>query len=114
MDITIYHQQIRHKFLEDFNETILDGELTFTASELMNYGFTDRHQIENAIKRAIQTCQVAHIPVRNNFKTIYFSDHGEVTNDWKLSALAKKLIIINADTSIPIVAQTQIKLINKN
>lgn len=111
MKIVVYDQNIKNKALDQFYEIVADSELKFFASEMLLFGFNDMEQIEQAVERAIKICKSASIPVRKNFKSVYLSYQGTVICDWKISSLGRKLLILNADASIPLVAETQVELI---
>lgn len=112
MSMTIYHNHLRNELLDRLLENLLDAELEYTASELfVSLGLIDPYKIDAAVARAIQICQTASIPVRNNFKPVYMSSHGQIVCDWRLSPLARKLVILNADASHPLVAKVQVELL---
>lgn len=111
MEIAIFNQNNHFDVIDQFEEVMLDAELKFFASDMLLYGFNNMHEIDQAIERARQICETADIPVRNNFKSIYLSNNGEVFCDCKLSNFSRKLVMINADASLPLVAQFQIELL---
>ena len=87
--------------------------MKFLASDLLSNGFSDMRQINEAIDRAIQIClSSSTFSIKKNFKPVYISDNGNMLCDWKLSPIARKLVIVNADASIPIVAKIQFELLN--
>ncbi len=110
MEITIFNQNYNNVVIDQFEEIMLDVELKFFASDMLSYGFSVQ-EIDGAIERAIQICQTASIPVRNNFKSIYLSNNREILCDWKLSVFSRKLVILNAAASLPLVAQFQLELL---
>jgi len=112
MNITVYQQDIKNEIIERFIENMLDTNLKFFASELRQFGFGDMQEIEQAVKRAIRVCQATSTPVRSNFRSMYVSDKRTTICDWKLSSLARKLVIINSNASNPFVAKVQIELLN--
>ena len=113
MELIIYNRNSGSKSIKDFYEQMSDSNLHFFASELLSYGFKNMSQIDIAVERAIQICKVAAVPLRKNFKAVYLSENGSIVCDYKLSSLGRKLVILNADASIPFVARVQLELINK-
>lgn len=112
MEITIFNQNNHNDVIDQFEEILLDTELKFFASEMLLYGFNNMQEIDDAVERAMQICLTASIPLRKNFKSIYLGNNGgEVICDWKLSTFSRKLVVINADPSLPLVAQIQIELL---
>jgi len=111
MEVTILNQNNHFDSIDWFEEVMIDADLKYFASDMLLYGFNNMHEIDEAVERAMQICQTAAIPVRNNFKSIYLSNNGEVFCDWKLSNFSRKLVMINADASFPLVAKIQIELL---
>lgn len=111
MEIAIFNQKYSNDIIEQFEENILDAELKFYASDMLLYGFNNMKEIDDAIERAIQICHTASIPIRSNFKSIYLSNNRGVICDCKLSDFGRKLLIINASATIPLVAQIQLELL---
>ena len=112
MEIEIFNQNYTNDIIDQFQEIMLNEELKFFASDMLSYGFNNMQEIDEAIVRAIQICQTASIPLRKNFKSIYLSNNGGgIICDWKLSAFSRKLVILNAAATIPLVAKFQIGLL---
>lgn len=88
-----------------------DADMVYMASTLMPLGFNDMRQLKCAVDRAIKICMAAAIPVNAHFKLLYLSDHGQLVCDWKLSRLARQLVLINGDPNNPIIAKMQIRLL---
>ncbi len=112
MVIKVYTPNIRSLVINQFNESLLESELKYIASDLLLHGFRDMHQINEAINRSMQICLSSSLSIRTNFKPIYISKRREIMCDWKLSTLGRKLVLVNADASIPLVAKFQMELLN--
>lgn len=108
----IYPVVIENEPFEHIADTLFERKLNHFASELFGMGFSDSYKIEESIFRAIKVCNAAHIPVRENFKAIYVCSENEILRDWRLSNFALMLVVINADAGNPVVARTQVQLIN--
>lgn len=114
MNIVIYRQSIRNEIIEQFWEALRDVELKYLASDLNNYGLDYAGDIEDGVQRAIRICKAADIPIRPNFKPVYVSWDGHLVCDWRLSELGRKLVVLNANPSSPVVARLQLKLLGKD
>ncbi len=110
MNITVYHRKIRNDYIERFLENAREIELKFFASGLSSYGLLNM-ELEKAVERAMKICRAASISVQDNFKLIYISNQGHLIRDWKLSFLARQLVIINAEATRSFVARAQIELL---
>ena len=95
-----------------FLEQMKDLNLIYYASDLAReMEFEDHLELEEAVKRSMELCRQANIPVDFNFKRIYKSSFNGIMYDWKLSALGYQLVCLNGGTFNPNVAQMQIKLL---
>ena len=84
-------------------------ELKYYASEIIeSLGLFETEELQTAVNRAIQICLTLHIPIDENFRTIYRFNGNELIADWKLSKLASYLITINANPSNIKVAKAQL------
>ena len=113
MNIVIYNNNYRSKAFEQFMEVLFDSDLHFLASELSIYGITSGPETEIAIKRAMKICNSTHQNVRQHFKPVILCKDGTLQRDWKLSPLARKLVLLNANPSNPLVGRLQMELLNK-
>lgn len=111
MNITIYRDNSRNNGVQSFIESILDLDLKYLASDLTNYGFNQKTELTEAVQRAIAICGTAEISVRRNFKPVFVYGDGQLARDWRISEFGRKLIILNADPSNPIVAKFQLQMI---
>ncbi|HXH19746.1 MAG TPA: hypothetical protein VNJ07_11755 [Chitinophagales bacterium] len=111
MELSIYSQDIRDDAFEEFMDSVFERELNHFASELLSMGFHDINQIEQSIHRAIMVCRTASIPVRGNFRSVFVCTESVIVRDWRLSDMAMKLAIINADAGNPLAARVQVELI---
>ena len=108
--ITKYKASSDSPFLEEFEEIYSGLSRKYFASDLSSLGIDNGQELTTAVQRAMQACRAAGLSVNRNFKKVYISKGGDIFRDWKISALARKLIILNADPSNPIIAKLQVKL----
>jgi DNA-damage-inducible protein D len=78
------------------------------ASELMEHFDFSEKEMDEAISRAFKACYSLHIPINENFRSVYLSSDEHVVTDWRLSPLACYLLIINADPAKAEIAQLQL------
>lgn len=111
MELTTTHTYISpgaQEFLDKLKELNLVRYASEAAAEM---GFTSDEELNDSIKRTIELCINAGIPVDGNFQRIYMCSDQGIAYDWKLSLLAYGLVCINGWPSNPRVAQMQIGLL---
>jgi len=114
MNITIYKDDYSNEVIKQFLESVLDLDLKYLASDLTNYGFSLSNDLDEAVERAIGICRTAEVSIRQNFKPIYIYGDGQLICDWRISELGRKLIILNANPSNPLVAIFQLQMIQRH
>ncbi len=89
-------------------------ELIYYASELSVSMGLSYEELKIAVERSFKACTTLCISIDDHFKPIFRSDDAhEMEPDWRLSALASYLLIINADPSNPNVAKVQLFFASK-
>ena len=111
MNIVVYEKR-SSEAIDDFSKAVTDTELRYYASSLIELGIGSMDEIHGAIGRAMQICNALHVPARSHFKVIYLYKNGTLITDWRLSEMARKLILLNADPANPVVAKIQLRLLN--
>ncbi len=111
MEITIYHTPESSSEMEEFVEACILDSLQYRVSEFLDIGIEDGDELAEAINRAIRACKNSGLSVEENFRSIYIVGDEGILKDWMLSVLARRLILLNANPSNPIVARLQIKLL---
>lgn len=111
MHLVVYEKRSSDA-IDDFSKAVTDTELRYYASSLMELGIGSIDEIHGAIGRAMQICNALHVPVRSHFKVIYLYKNGTLITDWRLSEMARKLVLLNADPTNPVVAKIQLRLLN--
>jgi hypothetical protein len=97
----------------DFIDQVEDIGLVYYASDVAaEMEFEDMMEFHEALRRAMEMCLYAGIPITGNFKRIYKSSGIGIISDWKLSVLAYRLVGLNGKPSNPKVARMQIELLN--
>jgi hypothetical protein len=114
--IVLYSSQFdtHSVLLDEFEERIADSDLHHYASELLEKGLQDEEELEQALQKAITALCAAHMPCRCHIKKVFISYGDNIRNDWLVSDLALRLIIMNADVSNPIVARLQVELLRNS
>lgn len=98
--------------IEDFIENIKELNLIYYASDAATkMEFENEKEFHEAIKRAMDLCSNAGIPLEGNFKRIYKCAYDGIRYDWKLSVLGYKLVCMNGGSSNPNVAHMQLQLL---
>ncbi|SFT41754.1 hypothetical protein SAMN05216474_0447 [Lishizhenia tianjinensis] len=110
MHIILYNSVNTNVDLNDLEEHLIDIDLRYRATELVTTGHMGFEEMQQAVKRAMNICKVAGVEVRKHFKAIYLCREGILLRDWRLSALARKLVVINGDPNNLYVAKVQIDL----
>ncbi|HEY0031024.1 MAG TPA: hypothetical protein VGC65_09720 [Bacteroidia bacterium] len=86
-----------------------ETRLNYFASDVMEtLEIKDPAEIAFSLERAFQACKTLNIPFSRNFKKVFRFDGEKLFADWKISALAGYLIIINCNPSYPPVANAQL------
>ena len=98
--------------VEELEERIAEKELVNYASELLDKGIKDEEELEIAMHKAITALSTAHLPASHHFKKIFISVGHDIKNDWLVSDLGLRLIMMNADVSNPVVAKLQIEILS--
>lgn len=108
----IITQSYQSPVIDYFLEQMKDLNLIYYASDLAReMEFEGPIELDEAVKRSMELCRQANIPIDFNFKRVYKSSYDGITYDWKLSVLAYRLVCINGGTFNPHVAQMQIELL---
>ncbi len=97
---------------DEFAEKMRMLNLTAYASEAATeMEFDSLEELHGSVKRAMELCLSAGIPIKGNFQRVYKSSVDGIVYDWKLSVLAYRLVCLNGKSSNPTVARLAIKLI---
>lgn len=97
--------------MEEFVDAYILDSLQYRVSDFFDLGMEDEDELAEAINRAIRVCKSSGVSVEENFRSIYIVGEHGILRDWMLSILARRLILLNANPSNPIVARLQIKLL---
>lgn len=91
------HQQFRYKQLNYFVRDVMN-----------NLNIDNILEIDLAMQRTFDACQILRISKNDNFKKVYRYDGKNLHIDYKISALACYLIIINCNPMNEFVARAQL------
>ncbi|OFZ01215.1 MAG: hypothetical protein A3K10_05885 [Bacteroidetes bacterium RIFCSPLOWO2_12_FULL_31_6] len=98
--------------VEEFIESAKEHDLIYYASDAASkMEFEDEKEYQEAIRRAMEICSKAGIPLDWNFKKIYRCSFNGIESDWRVSFLGYKLVCMNGGTSNPKVALMQLQLL---
>lgn len=106
-----YLSQSSLDFLEQLKELNLVKYASDAAAEME---FDSAGELNETVKRAMELCILAGIPVEGNFRRIYMCSQEGIVYDWKLSLLAYRMVCINGWSSNSHVAKMQIDLLKRN
>ena len=107
--LTYYESQ--SSVLIETEDRIICGGLTHYASHLLQTCFQDRAQLERSMQKAINALTAARLPARRHFRSVFVGE-SELQQDWLISDLGLRLIILNADVSNPIVGRLQVEILS--
>jgi uncharacterized protein YqgV (UPF0045/DUF77 family) len=111
MQLTLVQTQTS-PVIDEFVEKIAELNLLYYASEAASeMEFNSLEELHDSVKRAMEFCLSAGIPIKGNFQRIYKCFDDGISYDWKLSQLGYKLVCLNGNPSNPVVARSIIKLI---
>lgn len=113
MQVVIYNTERVNPFLGNLEDNLMDFDLHHKGMELVSKGLMRFEELQLAVKRAMNICRTSNINVRRHFKAVYISREGILLRDWRLSDLARKLVLINGDSNNEIVAQIQLGLLEE-
>ncbi len=100
-----------------FNTNIIEQQQTYLKQPRLIYFISDvmagldiedTNDIDASLSRALHVCGSLQIPFNQHFKKVFRSDGENVMVDWKISAFACYLIIINCNPSNGLVAKAQL------
>ena len=117
MELIIYpsYQQTHFSYLEELEDSLAERKLIYYASSLLNRGFDDPGELEDAISKACTAISIAGKPVHHHFRKVFIAgDHDlDLQYDWLVSDLGMKMIILNADASNPLIANLKLKVADR-
>lgn len=111
MKLIAYHHFFeKNSEISHLLEALETMELQHKASDLIKYGFS-HDDLNVAVNRAMTICNTGNISLKTNFKKIYVSNKQGIATDWMLSALARKLVLLNSNVNNPITARIHLNLV---
>lgn len=113
MEMILYHQERESSSaFENFLDLYLSSRMKFLASDLLKKGLSPS-DINQAVRRAMTTCRLGGIEIRQHFMPVYTQASNGLVNDCKLTRLSYALVIINANVNAPFVANWQLRMIKE-
>lgn len=112
-NIVIHNKVYQSATLEWFKDALIDEKLCRDSGDLKSIGLKNEDLMQ-AIRQAMNVCLAAGLPIQEHFKLVYISDNQTISPSWKLSETAFKLVIVNANTANPIVANLQFQLVKES
>ncbi len=97
--------------LVECEDRIICGSLTHYASALLQRCFQDREDLLRSLHRAIIALRSAGVPASRHFRTVFLGGN-ELTEDWLISDLGLRLLLINANVLNPNVARLQVQILS--
>jgi hypothetical protein len=106
-------QTLNNPGADEFVERITMHNLRYYASDAADVmDFESNEEMYDALKRAMELCLFAGIPIKGNFQSVYKSSAEGIIYDCKLSTLAYRLMCLSGKSSNPNVAQLTIQILN--
>src|SRR5688572_27080523 len=96
MNMVLYHR-IEFNSMQGLNDAIDFQFLPYKASELFYYGMNSLDELEEAVNRAMVVCRHGGITIEKNFRALFVASNNGLIKEWRLSDLARKLILLNAN-----------------
>lgn len=101
--------------VDEFVEKMAALNLLYYATEAASeMEFNSIEELQDSVKRSMEFCLSAGIPVKGNFQRVYKCFDEGITYDWKLSQLGYRLVCLNGKPSNSTVARSLIQLIKDN
>ncbi|MBF0431357.1 MAG: hypothetical protein HQK83_08770 [Fibrobacteria bacterium] len=98
----------RMEFLDEFEDAKAALACRFYAADLMRFlEYDDKGQFYTVVQKALTSCTLTQMPVCQHFRPIYISGTHGIYIDYRLSIMACRLIIMNADSNRHAVAKAQ-------
>ena len=94
-----------HEQLRELNYVRFASEAAYSME------FSDRQELDQAIRRAIEICMTAGLHLEDHFKRIYICTESGIVTDWKLSIYGYQLVCLNGSPSNENVARMQTSLV---
>jgi len=111
MNVVIFQtQNEEQESLADFRDLYFNSQMKYFASDLLHEGLSPT-AIRDAVQKAIRVCTISDLEVRAHFQPVFTEMEGTIIRDCKLSKLGYGLVMLNAEETIPIIAQWQLKVI---
>jgi len=101
-----------NNYFHQVAEVAAEKNLVYYASEAAGeMRFESVDELQEAVKRAMELCRASGLPLSMNFRRIFKSSPLGIVFDWRLSALAYRLVQLNGNPSNPFIARLQIDLL---
>lgn len=114
MQLTLIRTQTS-PVLEEFAEKMAALNLLYYASEAAaEMEFDSFEELHDSVKRAMEFCLSAGIPIKGNFQRVYKCYDDGISYDWKLSQLGYRLVCLNGNPANSNVARSFIQLIKND
>ena len=84
-------------------------EFTHYASQLKGKVFENENDLFTAIYKAIDALAVTGVPVHRHFRCIYICGEAQLKQDFLVTDLGFRLIIVHADAANPLAARLQVE-----
>ena len=113
MELLIYTQKYDqadaiHNFM-DFYHSL---NMKHLASDLLDKGLSPK-QISEAVVRAVKIAKVSQLEPNAHFMPVFSGIHQTVIEDCKLSDLGYGLVLMNSDSSLAVVGEFQIDVLQR-
>jgi len=110
MELAILTKTREWDSIENFTDFFYSLRMQFLASDLLYQGLSPK-QISNAVVKAITVGKSSGMNIREHFKPVFSGIDKEIISDCKLSRLGYGLVLMNAETKLPVVGKWQLKVL---
>lgn len=98
--------------VQNFMDFYYSINMKHLASDLLNKGLSPL-QITEAIAKAIKIANSSGVETYKHFMPVFSGIHQQIIQDCKLSDLGYGLVLINADSNMPVVGEFQVGVLKK-
>ena len=113
MELTIYTNKYNTSdAIHNFMDFYYSMQMKYLASELLEKGLSPA-QITDAVARAIKIANASGMKAYKHFMPIFSGLKYEIIQDCKLSDLGYGLVLMNANPTLPIVGNFQVKILQE-
>ncbi len=114
MELLIYTRKYNQAdAIQNFINFYHSLNMKYLASDLLEKGFSPK-QISEAVVSAIKIAKKSRLETNAHFMPVFSGIHQNIIEDCKLSHLGYGLVLMNADSSLDVVAEFQVEVLQQH